>query len=80
MCGDIFNNNRSGHDLQSTPERCQMFINSRVSYFNSDIKGGCSEICGKFIFVKLADVVTFPTNISPKALKEKANMFFLLAT
>ncbi len=33
------------------------------------VKGACSEICGKWIFFKLADMVTFPTNISSTVKK-----------
>ncbi len=36
---------------------------------NSSIKGACSEIFGKWIFFKLADMVTFPTKTSSMVKK-----------
>ncbi len=38
--------------------------------FDFQIKGACSKIFGKWIFLKLADIVTFPTNLSSMVKKK----------
>ena len=46
---------------------------SHVMTSAREVKGACSEIFGILIFLKLADMVTFPTNIS-SMVKKNANM------